>query len=845
MKRPTINYSRLLIFLIFLWTSFMSWYLIFRTYDLNNVSTIDTSTFLQSLLSFFLHKPLINTVPGGSYYSVHASPFLLVILPFIILNKSAATLYIFQSIIIYSAAFPLFLIAKKRLEDDRVAFLLSVTYLFFAYTTDSPFEMVTVFMGLMIYSYYFFDARKYTGFFITFVLTLSTIEFNPIIGVVLGLYLLVLFVFDFFRTKLNAIENKFKDSIKLFYTTVKGSRYALTIYAIIIVSVAFYELDTFIISSFSHGTHNITINLSHSNLFSLTGLLDGFGYDLASKVKSIIFINAPYLFLSLFSPFSVMELPWFLASGVSTFPPYWTLGVYYESYIIPFVALSAIFGMEKLGQWISEPRLRKKIMRRLSYVVFFVNILLFLSLVIGPIVSTMPSQLSQDNSGVSSLSTLIPFNQSVYTGVNELPVVSAHAPDTWYYGPPRNYTLFNTQSGPPYSLAGYGFVAASGSFALYERNYTGNPLFNQFYLNETPVSYNAGCSVSSSFSQFLPLGNYTISTCGTFSPVKSILLNANQGNVSYLFLNDDYVYIYPFSFSVPVTLRSISIESKMTYGVYTVQSMVTTSLEPQSFVDYQCSNYYQYRFKGEQFSYDLQLNANTTYYLWLWSSGDPGGLYFPTHTSTNNAMIGKIACSKTTPYGYKISTVTNLTNTSYGPQIAFYAISNFGTQHPSNLSIAINASSKDYTFDTEMNGSFNSSFNLSITSSGFVNFNVMSGELNGSLVQKIVIKSSTYSFKGNYALEHPYLILSLLSIFSLPLLFLSLVDVKFRRFKILQEIDAIILIVTTSACFLLLGLYYFGIFVDLTPVYITALLLLISFVIYVANYDWFGNIQRT
>ncbi len=841
MKRLSLNYSRLLIFLIFIWAAFMSWYLIYNTYDLNNSSYIDTSTFLQSLLSVLLHKAFVNTVPGGSYFSVHASPFLIFLIPFITLYKSSATLYLIQSIIIYSAAFPLFLIARIKLEDDRVAFLIAVTYLFFPYTVDFPFEVVTIFMGLMIYSYYFFEIRNYPAFFTTFLLTLSTIEFNTIIGIFFGLYLLVIFLYQYLRGSSYHPEKRIIDSIRTLFKSITGNKYALSIYAILFVSIAFYVLDTHIISYFSHGSHSIVSNLAYSNIFSISGLLHGFSFDLNAKVDSLMSLNAPYLFLSFFSPFALMEIPWFIASGISTFSPYWTLGVYYESYIIPFVALSAIFGMHKLGQWISDQHLRKKILRKLSYVFVFVSLLLFLSVLVSPLVSSLPVPVSQNNAGVSSLASLIPSNQSVFTGVNELPIVSAHVPDAWFYGSPKNYTLFNVESGPPYSLSGYGLLGASGSYALYERNFTGNPVMNDLYVNKTPVSFAPGSSVQSSFTQFLPAGNYSVSVCGNFNPVKSSIVNTNQGNTSYVYLNDDYVYIYPFQFPNPVTLKSISLNSRMTYGVYTVQSMITSTLNPESFTNYQCFYYYQYKFHGESFTYNLNLKSNTTYYLWLWSSGYPGGLYFPTHNGTTDAMIGTIADNGPTAYGQKITTVTNITATNFGPQISFYSISNFGSEHPSNMTIETNTTSKNYDFNFELTGNYQKSFNISVSGGSMVSFNINSNEINGSLIEKIIIKSSGYSFSENYFQAHPYMVLLFIFIISLPLLIASFLSFKVKRYGIVHRINKLILASATIVYFTLFGLYYFYIYLNTLPMFILALILLISITLFIVNYDWFGK----
>ena len=135
-----INYYYLLITLTSLWILINLWYIVYNIYDLNNGGIVDTTTSLQSLLSAFYHEPFLNTVPGGSYFSTHASEILYVLLPFFIIYHNFIDLYIIQSILIYSASIPLFLLAKKKLNNEKAAFFISLVYLLNPYIHDNPFE---------------------------------------------------------------------------------------------------------------------------------------------------------------------------------------------------------------------------------------------------------------------------------------------------------------------------------------------------------------------------------------------------------------------------------------------------------------------------------------------------------------------------------------------------------------------------------------------------------------------------------------------------------------------------------------------------------------------------------
>ena len=90
---------------------------------------------------------------------------------------------------------------------------MAIVFLLNPYIHDNPFETLTLFMGFIIYSYYFFDAKRYIAFAITFLLALSTMEFNPVIGGFFGLYLILLFLYD--KIKISSIQNKASMSFPL------------------------------------------------------------------------------------------------------------------------------------------------------------------------------------------------------------------------------------------------------------------------------------------------------------------------------------------------------------------------------------------------------------------------------------------------------------------------------------------------------------------------------------------------------------------------------------------------------------------------------------------------------
>ena len=475
-----INYFYLLITFTVLWILINLWYIIFNVYSLNNGGIVDTTTSLQSLLSAFYHQPFVNTVPGGSYFSVHASEILILLLPFFAVWHSFINLYIIQSVLIYSSSIPLFLLAQKKLNNDKASFLMAMVFLLNPYIHDNPFETLTLFMGFIIYSYYFFDAKRYVAFAITFLLALSTMEFNPVIGGFFGLYLILLFLYD--KIKISSIKNLIKKPVNQFkkvksrLSELKDSQSYFSIGIILlIISIGLFYGDKYLILYFSHGSHAITSNIAGSNISSFSAIVNDFKVDISSKIDNLMYLNTPFLFLSFLSPFALLELPWFLTYSISTFSPYWSISVYYDSYIIPFAAISTILGLYKIHSMLGEGD-RMKIVNRIAYLALIVTLILLLSNVIAPMVTNPVSPVNSNEYGVDQLASLIPGNAKVTTGVNELPIVSSHAYNTWFYGSENSYVLFNITDPP--DLTNYGFLAASGSYALYEKGYTGKPELN-------------------------------------------------------------------------------------------------------------------------------------------------------------------------------------------------------------------------------------------------------------------------------------------------------------------------------------------------------------------------------
>ncbi len=828
-KIAQINYLYLLITLTVLWIFINLWYIIYNVYDLKNGGIVDTTTALQSLMSSFYHEPFVNTVPGGSYFSVHASEILYIFLPFFAIYRNFTDLYIIQSILIYSASIPLFLLARKKLNNDEVSFLISLVYLLNPYIHDNPFETLTLFMGFIIYSYYFFNSKKYIAFIITFLLALSTMEFNPVIGGFFGLYLILLFLYDKIKiNNLSSIIKKIKTrNFNLTYNMIKN-RYLLLGISILILSISFFYIDKYVILYFSAGKHLISANLAGSNISSFSAILSTFKISLTSKINGLMELNAPFLFLSFLDPFSLLELPWFLAYSITTFSPYWSVGVYYDSYIIPFAAIAAVLGLRKLKDVFGNDDRGNSAIKKVTYLAVLVTVILLMSNVIIPMMDNPVTPVNSNDYAVEQLAALIPGGASVYTGVNNLPIVSSHAYNTWFYGPEQNYVLFNITSPP--DLTGYGFVAASGSYALYEKGYNNKPDFNNLDMTGSSGFYNPGATMNYSITNSYPLppGNYRLSLNINYTGSKIITYNENANKT--LFLNDSYALIYPFTLSNDFNLSNLIVDSSMVPGYYILQSMITSSTNPDSSISCVSYGQNQYNFKYEDFNFNgIHLTAGKTYYLWLWSSGAPGGLTFPvSNTTSTSSYIAEIYNGAgTDSYGYKISHVYSLQPSGYAPRVSLIS-SSPGIHNPTNLYVI---SVKN---TTEITVSKSSSYSFDFSDAPIT---VRSNLLNGTVGMSYSIKSLTGKENIPFILKAPYVVLVILiisSAFVYPVA--SIID---RNTKLINlKYTELILIISLLTFYSVFSLYYYRyISVDLIYFKIIGIVIAGSFFAFILKFN--------
>ncbi len=267
---------------------------------------------------------------GQSFFSVHFSPILILLVPFYTFFPYPGTLLVLQSFIIALGVVPLYFLAKGEL-NERLALLLPFLYLTHplllgANLFDFHFE---AFIPVTLLSMIYFLKKKNLKFY-TFSLFFSLMshEYVAFLAILIILYEVV-------------FKIKTKEELR------KIAPYA--------VLTVFLSIACIFLASAVHSYLRPPETQSMNVLAPILGeigrpfqLLSYLGSDMYTKFSYLTLLLAPLLFTSFFSSYLLLIVPWLLFAFTLNYPPYYSVGYQYSLVIIPFVYLSSIYGMKRL-----------------------------------------------------------------------------------------------------------------------------------------------------------------------------------------------------------------------------------------------------------------------------------------------------------------------------------------------------------------------------------------------------------------------------------------------------------------------------------------------------------------
>ena len=306
----------------------------------------DLWIFNQSMWHTLNGQLMYSSRLGASLFSAHSAIFLLFLLPVYVLFQNAVTLLLIQTIFIALGAIPLYLIAR-RILNEKFALLFAIAYLLYPaleFINLREFHPIALAIPLLLFCFYFLETRKLKYFAVALALALLVQEAVALTTFMLGLY---------------AIFSK------------KGKRLGIAVCAVSLLYFLFAVM--LFMPMFPNPLHSY-LGSSISGVFSAFGNSPGeiissiifnplhtFAYAFSmQKIAYLILLLAPIAFLSLFAlPILLIALPIFAQNLLATPGPYASIYFQYNAEIIVFVFISAIYGASKLIRLLNNSALIK------------------------------------------------------------------------------------------------------------------------------------------------------------------------------------------------------------------------------------------------------------------------------------------------------------------------------------------------------------------------------------------------------------------------------------------------------------------------------------------------------
>jgi len=459
-------------------------------YQLNIGVSLDTATYMQSFASATLYHRLFDNLAVPTFFFNHASPILFLLYPLYLTYPSILTLVTVEVALATLPAIPLYKLGLRLFGDRRYALLTALAYLLFPWITTYLTEAVEVvvftapFFALALYNLYMGNRL---GYWLSLTLMMTTIEFAPILGFFIGLYILAT-KFDWLKAK---------------------GRVALGLETLA-YSLAWFFGDFLMVYYFSHGVINIFQNVwgsalsgplisitdsignaifhftthaspssssSHQAALSLSSVLESLvntmRVGLHTKAQSTVFLMLPTLFLNLVEPQNLLLLPWLYVMWQTPWGFYYVIWVYYTALAAPAVIVPAIWALRKF-----RPRIRRSLL-----VTVFIAVTISTLLLNGlsplsalyfhePLPNPLQPATTPYNLALIQLNDYVPPSASVSVPASAVPWFSLtrygwNEHGVPFFGP-NNYTKYEVYS--PFVPTGYPYYPNFNNYLPYVFN---------------------------------------------------------------------------------------------------------------------------------------------------------------------------------------------------------------------------------------------------------------------------------------------------------------------------------------------------------------------------------------
>jgi len=339
-------------FLIILFISFFSYLHIVRHTSLHS-NYYDLAIMDQTVYNTYRGRILELTNPEGinnfRRMAIHNDIILAFLAPFYFIFSGAQTLLVIQTIVIALGAIPIYLLSKIILKSKSLSLTFAFAYLMYAplqRASNFDFHAVMLAITFLLFMFYFFLRKKYWISFIFFVLAIFSKEQ---ISLTTGFFAFIMAVSSY----------KKNDRKKLFFSLL-----------VFIISVVWFVASIWFIAPYFRGGQHFAMsryNGLEDGLSGVTNLI--FNFD---NLRYLFLLLFPLGFLSLFSlGYLLIAFPEFMVNFLSNHSQMRGIDNHYAAIIMPFVFISAIFGVNKI--------LKRKILDRKKIILIIVVFTLIMS----------------------------------------------------------------------------------------------------------------------------------------------------------------------------------------------------------------------------------------------------------------------------------------------------------------------------------------------------------------------------------------------------------------------------------------------------------------------------------
>ena len=295
----------------------------------------------QTVYNTYKGRILELTNPEGinnfKRMAIHNDIILALLAPFYFIFSGPQTLLVIQVIIIALGAIPIYLLSKLILKSKYLGIIFAFTYLMYPplqRANNFDFHAVMLATSFLLFMFYFFWSKKYWASLLFFLLSIISKEQIPLTT---GFFSFLMMIFAY----------REHDRKKLFFSSL-----------IFLISVVWFTISIWVIAPYFRGGQHFALYRYKSigdgpveiieNIVTKPALYINLIFN-SENSKYLFLLLLPLAFFSLFSPiYLIMAAPEFLINFLSSHSQMRGIDNHYAAVIIPFVFISAIFGVKEI-----------------------------------------------------------------------------------------------------------------------------------------------------------------------------------------------------------------------------------------------------------------------------------------------------------------------------------------------------------------------------------------------------------------------------------------------------------------------------------------------------------------